>query len=119
MMLANIAAPDDVRVYDVNGGTGSSVVPIDFPQQIALLPQGTFAVAGWTQLLEVRMDGSIVRTLAIDIGRGVHPLDSGNWLVTSDGGVEVVEPISEQLLQTIRVGTGFTKIERVTLPALP
>jgi hypothetical protein len=119
MLMANIVEPDQVRLYDVNGGSSLDLVVVDFPQQVSLLPQGTFAVAGWSELLEVELNGTVLSSMIIDIGRGVYPLDSGQWLLTSDAGVQVVDTTQGTVVQTVRVGTGFTKIEPAVLPSLP
>jgi hypothetical protein len=119
MMLANIATPDDVRLYDVDATSFVSLLPSDFPQQIQTLPNGNFLVAAWTEVTEFQIDGTVVRTLPTDIGRGVYPLEDGQWLISSDSGVQAVNPFSQQVVQQVRVGTSFSKIERAVIPSLP
>ena len=41
---------------------------------------------------------------------------SGDWLIASDDGLQVVNPFSQQVVETPRVGPSFMKIERVRLP---
>ncbi len=116
MLMADISEPDNLRLYDVDASSFVELTAIDFPQQIKLLDNGNFVVAGWSEVIEIEPDGDVVRSLVIDIGRGVHPLANGNWLISSEAGVIAVNPFSQQLVQTARVGTGFSKIERVMLP---
>jgi len=119
MLLANTNDPDTVRLYDVNGGTGADVLTINFPQQLQMLTETTFVVAAWSELAEARLDGTLLRSITIDQGRGVHPLGNGLWLLSSNDGVQVIDPVAQSVVQTMRVGTGFSKIERAILPALP
>lgn len=119
MMMADIAPIDNVRLYDVGASSFTPLRDIDFPQQIQPLANGNFVVVGWSEAIEMEADGDVVRTIVIDVGRGVYPLESGNWLISSDAGVQAINPFSEEVIQTARVGTGFTKIERAVLPAQP
>ena len=119
MLMANLTLPENVRLYDVNGGSFVELLPIEFPQQISLLPGGTLVIAGWTELIEAEQNGDIVRSVIVDIGRGIHGLANGQWLVTSEAGVQVIDPVQLRVAQTVRVGTGFTKIEPAVLSSLP
>ena len=117
MLLANIEAPSDVRLYDVNGGSYDALFAIDFPQQLQSLSNGNHLAAGWVQAQEFGIDGTIIRTVAgLDAASGIWGLDSGNWLIVSDDGVQVVNPFSQQVVATQRVGMAFMKIERAQLP---
>jgi WD40 repeat protein len=120
MLLANIVDPDQVRLYDIDGVQFTEIVVIDFPQQIAPMPGGNFLVAGWTETLEFQIDGRVVRTLGnTPSASGVYPLDNGQWLVSSDNGVQEINPFSMNVTATVRVGGGFLKIERARVPFAP
>jgi hypothetical protein len=120
MMLANLEDPDDVRLYDVDGSSHTSLLALHFPQQIQPLPNGNFVVAGWSEVHEFEIDGTVVRSIStLTSASGVYPLDDGQWLISSDDGVQAINPFSQEVVQTARVGTAFLKIERVTLPELP
>lgn len=119
MLMANILDPDDVRLYDVNGGSFVELVNIDFPQQISLLPGGTMLIAGWTEAVEAEQNGDVLRTFVVTVGRGIHGLTNGQWLMTSEDGVQVIDPVQLRVTETLRVGTGFTKIEAAVLSSLP
>ncbi len=116
MMMADITTPDNVRIYDVDASSFSVLTTIEFPQQIQPLDNGNYIAAGWTEAIEFEADGDVVRTLTISTGRGIYPLEGGNWLISSDDGVQAINPFSEEIVQNARVGSGFTKIERVVLP---
>jgi hypothetical protein len=116
VMMADIEDPDNVRLYDVDASSFSELLTIDFPQQIQPLGNGNYGVAAWTEVVEMEPDGDVVRTITVDQGRGIYPLENGNWLVSSTAGVEAINPFSKEVIQTPRVGSGFTKIERVVLP---
>lgn len=119
MMFADITN-DVVKLYDVDGSSSTNLVTVDFPQQIQPLSNGNFVVTTWVSVVEFEVSGAVVRTLPFTgVTRGVYPLDNGQWLVAWDDGVQAYNPFSGALVSTARVGTGFSKIERVTLPALP
>lgn len=117
MMMADIADPDNVRLYDIDASSFTELTAVDFPQQIQRLADGHFLVAAWTEVIEIEADGDIARSLTVDTGRGVYPLENGGWLISSTAGVESFDPSSMELLQAARVGTGFGKIEPAVLPA--
>lgn len=120
MLLADIEEPDNVRLYDVDATSYAELFSINFPQQIQPLPNGNFVVAGWSEAHEFEIDGTIVRTITdLDSSSGIYPLDNGQWLLSSDAGVQAINPFSQEVIQTARVGTSFMKIERVTLTELP
>lgn len=119
MMLADIADPDNVRLYDVGGGNFTQLAPIDFPQQIQAVPAGNFLVAGWTEAFEFDIGGNVLTVVVVDMGRGIYPLNNGQWLITSGAGVEAINPFSGQVVNVVRVGGSFAKIERAVIPALP
>lgn len=116
VMMADITAPDNVRLYDVDASSFQELTQIDFPQHIQPLQNGNFAVAGWTEVVEIEPDGDIVNTITVSQGRGVYPLEDGNWLIASNAGLEAINPFSKEIIRTARVGSGFTKIERAVLP---
>jgi hypothetical protein len=121
MLLANIMEQDDVRRYSALGGFQTALATTDFPQQLQSLPNGNYVVAAWDEVLEFGLDGSVKRTVAVvsKPGRGVYPLSNGFWLVSSAGGVDVVNPNTEVVEQNIRPSGSFHKIERVVLRELP
>jgi hypothetical protein len=119
MMFADIDL-DQVRLYDVDASSSTVLLSVNFPQQIQPLDNGNFVVGTWDSVVEFKADGGTLRTLLFSgATRGVYPLDNGEWLISWDDGVEAYNPNSGQLSAQVRVGAGFTKIERVTLPALP
>lgn len=117
MMVANIADPDDIRLYDVDGTSYMDLLDINFPQQIQPLADGSYVTAAWTEVTQFTIDGTVVRSIVgLTSCSGVYPLDDGQWLITSDDGVQSINPFSMMVIDTKRVGTAFRKIERVTLP---
>jgi hypothetical protein len=118
MMLADIAL-DTVRLYDVDASSFTSLLTADFPQQLQPLANGNYLVAAWDFVAEYAISGSIVNQLEMGsvVSRGVHPLGNGQWLITNDDGIQAFNPFSKMLIDTLRVGPSFSKIERATLPA--
>ncbi|MEZ4440597.1 MAG: hypothetical protein R3B72_15975 [Polyangiaceae bacterium] len=119
-LVANIEDPDDIRLYDVDGTNYQSLLSIDFPQQIQPLPDGDFVVAAWTDVVQFTIAGTVVRSITgLSSCSGVYPLEDGQWLISSDDGVQSINPFSMQVVDTKRVGSSYLKIEKVNLPALP
>jgi hypothetical protein len=109
---------DDVRLYQAGGGSFTSLISTDFPEQVQAASNGNYLFAALTadEVVEFTEQGVFVRSVTVNFGRGVHELTTGNWLVASGDGLQVIDPVNATVVTTVDAGTGWRFIELVMLP---
>lgn len=109
-LLSNIeGSSDNVRLYDSSGTFISQVIPGDFPQQIQFdsVPPGDFLNAMWgdDQILDFKLEGTIVKTLSLNDVRGVYRLGNGNILATNSSGVYELDSATGAVVEQENTGS--------------
>jgi DNA-binding beta-propeller fold protein YncE len=120
-LLANIqGTDDDVRLYEADGMSHSSLFSIAFPEQIQYMPStGHYLNISFSDSVvsEFDLDGAIYNQWAFPGGRGVYELGNGDLLLTSGNGVFSLDP-SSGALEEIRGGISARFIELVPAPGV-
>lgn len=119
--LVSDEASNVIVRYDADGRfAGLFATDLDFPQQLHVTPANTVLVCDFSGgfIREYDEDGGVIgqydpATLAGY--RGVHELEDGNLLVTTSGGVFVVNRLGV-LIATRATGSGFRYISWAPLP---
>ena len=121
-LLANLGGTsDDIRLYDADGQSYTSLFSINFPEQVqadAETPDH-YLNAAFTadQITEFLTDGTIVDSWSFDGGRGVYRLGNGNLLATNGDGVHEIDPSTGSIIETEYEGSSRF-IELADLPVV-
>ena len=113
--------PEELRLYDVVGGTSNFNVltTTDSPQQLYAVPTGNILLAESDNYREITLGGVSVATHSANAGIGMLGLDNGNWMVTDVLGILEISPADGSTVETVRVGSGFWRIGVAVLDELP
>lgn len=108
---------NQVELYDPQQGTSIRTLAItDFPEQVCRKRSGNLLAIAYlgNEIVEFSAAGNVIRRIPItNLGRGVVELGNHNLLISTGAGIREINPISGELIRTIRTGTGFRFIERV------
>jgi len=121
-LLANIqGSSDDIRHYEADGQSYTSLFSVSFPEQIQADAENPDhylnAAFSADQITEFMLDGTIVDTWNLDGGRGIYRLGNGNLLATNGEGVHEIDPATGSIIETEYEGQGRF-IELADLPVV-
>ena len=120
-LMANIqGTTDDIRLYEADGMSYTSLFSVSFPEQIQYMAStGHYLNISFSAnvVTEFDLDGTVHNQWAFSGGRGVYELGNGNLLVTSGTGVWSLDPTSGLTTQ-IRGGISARFIEYVPAPGV-
>jgi len=107
-LVCNATGTDDVRLYNADGTSYTSLFTTNFPEQVQFdsLSPGDFLLATFTanQIIDFDLDGTIHQTSAWPMGRGGYRLGNGNILATKNGGVFEIQPGTGNIIETENTG---------------
>jgi len=121
-LLCNIqGTSDDIRHYEADGQSYTSLLSVSFPEQVQA-DAGTAdhylnIAFSADQITEFLLDGTVVDTWSLDGGRGIYRLGNGNLLATNGEGVHEIDPATGSIIETEYDGQGRF-IELADLPVV-
>ena len=109
-LLCNIeGSTDNVRLYDQNGTLISSVITVNFPEQVQFdeLEPGGFLCGAFSEnsIFDFDLNGTIHQTTPLTYPRGIFRLGNGNLLATNSSGVFELDPGSGNVIQQENTGS--------------
>lgn len=121
--LVSASSSNKVHRYTLEGTYLNDLVSsIAFPQQIHLMSDGTFAVAGFSTpsaLYIYDSSGTQIASYNVVTGlRGAYRLPNGNYLVTNGSGIHEITT-SNTLVRTIVSGASAQYIDYVDFQLIP
>lgn len=109
-LVADLAGTDGIRHYDTAGNLISTILAVNFPEQINSDPvaPGAFLNAGFSDntIRDFDLNGTVYSSFSFSGGRGVLRLGNGNILATKSDGVWVMDPTTGVLLSQSLAGSG-------------
>ena len=119
MLMSHTGTPEQIRRYDVSGPPFNFVFTPDFATQVVSDSAGGILTAELGAYRSHSSAGVEQVSVAASVAGGIWELGNGHWLATDADGVVEVDPVAMEVIEEIRVGTGYWKIGSATLPALP
>lgn len=101
-------APDNVRLYDIDGTFISTIITCNFPEQVQFddLAPGAYLNAAFSsnEVYDFDLDGTVYQTITFSGGRGAYRLGNGNILATNGSGVHEIDPGTGGIIETENTG---------------
>lgn len=119
MLMSHTLEPEEVRLYDVVGPPFLTVFTPDYAVQVVGNAAGGILSAEDDAYRSHDTSGNEQASVPATLAGGIWELGNGHWIATELDGVQEVDPVAMEVVQTIRIGNGYWKIGQATLPEIP